>query len=44
LGAILGGGGGGRPHLATAGGKFPGKIPEVFEKVRNLILQKLQTL
>ncbi|MFA4838475.1 MAG: alanine--tRNA ligase [Candidatus Neomarinimicrobiota bacterium] len=44
LGAILGGGGGGRPHLATAGGKFPEKIPEVFEKVKNLVLQKLQTL
>jgi alanyl-tRNA synthetase len=44
LGAILGGGGGGRPHLATAGGKSPEKIPDVFEKVRNLITQKLQTL
>lgn len=37
LGKMLGGGGGGRPHMATAGGKYPEKIPEVFEKFHQLI-------
>ncbi len=37
LGKMLGGGGGGKPHMATAGGKYPEKIPEVFEKFNQLI-------
>jgi len=41
LGKILGGGGGGRPHMATAGGKYPEKIPEVFEKIYQLIKDKI---
>jgi len=31
LGKILGGGGGGQPDLATAGGRFPEKIDEAFD-------------
>jgi alanyl-tRNA synthetase len=37
LGKLLGGGGGGKPHMATAGGKCPENIPEVFEKFYQLI-------
>ncbi len=36
---VTGGGGGGRPHLATAGGKDTGKLPEAIEKLRELIRQ-----
>lgn len=31
LGKIVGGGGGGQPNLATAGGRFPEKIDEAFK-------------
>lgn len=31
LGKIVGGGGGGQPNLATAGGRFPDKIDEAFK-------------
>ncbi|MEX2435880.1 MAG: alanine--tRNA ligase [Balneolaceae bacterium] len=31
LGKIVGGGGGGQPNLATAGGRFPEKIEEAFK-------------
>ena len=34
---IVGGGGGGRPHLATAGGKDISKIDEALEKVDEII-------
>ena len=37
LGKILGGGGGGRPDLAQAGGKDPSKIEEVFKKFEEVI-------
>jgi len=37
LAKIVGGGGGGRPHLATAGGKDVGKIDEALEKVEEII-------
>ena len=43
LGKILGGGGGGRSHMATAGGKYPEKIPEVFSKIHQLIKDKIQS-
>ncbi len=33
LGRIVGGGGGGQPNLATAGGRFPEKIDEALETV-----------
>ncbi|MCY3684037.1 MAG: alanine--tRNA ligase [Gemmatimonadetes bacterium] len=34
---IVGGGGGGRPHLAQAGGKFPEKIGEALAQVPHII-------
>lgn len=34
---ILGGGGGGKPHLATAGGKEISKIPEALTKIDEII-------
>ncbi len=34
---IIGGGGGGRPHLAQAGGKYPEKIAEALAQVPNII-------
>jgi alanyl-tRNA synthetase len=37
LAKLLGGGGGGRPHLATAGGKDISKIPDALEKVEDII-------
>jgi len=43
LGKILGGGGGGRSHMATAGGKYPEKIPEVFEKTFHLIKEAVDS-
>ena len=39
MGKILGGGGGGRPHMATAGGKDVSRIPEAFDKFYELIKQ-----
>ena len=37
LGKKLGGGGGGQPHLATAGGRYPDKLQEVLDQVPALI-------
>jgi alanyl-tRNA synthetase len=37
LAKIVGGGGGGRPHLATAGGKDVEKISEVLEQVEKVV-------
>jgi len=37
---ILGGGGGGKPHLATAGGKDISKIPELIDKFEDVISNK----
>ncbi|MDA7979803.1 MAG: alanine--tRNA ligase [Pirellulales bacterium] len=34
---IVGGGGGGRPNMAQAGGKDPAKIPEALEKAREVM-------
>ena len=34
---IVGGGGGGRPHLATAGGKDINKIDESLNSVENIV-------
>jgi alanyl-tRNA synthetase len=34
---ITGGGGGGRAHLATAGGKNHSKLPEAIDKLKNII-------
>ncbi len=37
LGKALGGGGGGRPHRATAGGRDAEKMDEVFENIRKYL-------
>ncbi|MFC1652851.1 alanine--tRNA ligase [Planctomycetota bacterium] len=34
---VVGGGGGGRPQMAQAGGKDPAKLPEALDKARELI-------
>merc|ERR1711879_737988 len=36
LGRLVGGGGGGQPNLATAGGKNPEKLEEALEKVNEI--------
>jgi alanyl-tRNA synthetase len=38
---VVGGGGGGRPDMAQAGGKQPDKLPEALEKARQTIEAKL---
>ncbi len=38
---IVGGGGGGKPDLAQAGGKNPAKIDEAIEKAKFIVQQKL---
>ncbi|MFH1213575.1 MAG: alanine--tRNA ligase [Candidatus Neomarinimicrobiota bacterium] len=43
LGKILGGGGGGQAHIATAGGRFIEKIPEAFQAVVPLVKSKIET-
>ena len=40
LAKLVGGGGGGRPHLATAGGKDVSAIPIALEKVEEVILRQ----
>ncbi len=37
LAPIVGGGGGGQPHLAQAGGKQPEKLPELIEKAPEVV-------
>ena len=37
LESLVGGGGGGKPHLATAGGKDVSKIDEAVEKFENIV-------
>ena len=39
---ICGGGGGGRPNLAQAGGRDPSKLAEALETARNQLLQNLE--
>ena len=41
---IVGGGGGGRPHLAQAGGKFPEKIGEALARVPDIIRAQVEGL
>jgi len=40
LGKIVGGGGGGQPNLATAGGRFPEKIEEAMEAASDWVLKE----
>jgi alanyl-tRNA synthetase len=39
---LVGGGGGGRPHLAQAGGKFPEKISEALAQVPEIVRAQLE--
>ncbi len=41
LGRLVGGGGGGQPNLATAGGRQPEKLSEALEKVNEIIAESL---
>lgn len=38
---ITGGGGGGRPDMAQAGGREPGKVSEALQAVREMVLRQL---
>ena len=40
LGRIVGGGGGGQPGLATAGGRFPEKVDDAFQYVKTWIVEQ----
>ena len=41
---LCGGGGGGRPNLAQAGGRQPERIPEALEAAQKAVLEALQAL
>jgi alanyl-tRNA synthetase len=41
LGKMVGGGGGGQPNLATAGGSMPDKLESALEKSKELIINNL---
>ncbi len=41
LGKLLGGGGGGKPHMATAGGRNPEGIPDVISKSSTVLIKYL---
>lgn len=41
LGRLIGGGGGGQPNLATAGGKNPEKLKEALEMVNEIVLKSI---
>jgi alanyl-tRNA synthetase len=42
LAKLTGGGGGGRPDLAEAGGKDPSRIPEALAKLPDLIRAQIK--
>ncbi len=42
IAALVGGGGGGRPNMAQAGGKNPAGIPDAIAKVKEVLEQQLQ--
>jgi len=39
---VVGGGGGGRPDMAQAGGKDPAKLPEALAQVESYIQENLK--
>jgi alanyl-tRNA synthetase len=39
---IIGGGGGGRPNMAQAGGKDAGKLPQALESIVGWVEERLQ--
>jgi alanyl-tRNA synthetase len=41
LGRLVGGGGGGQPNLATAGGRQPEKLGEALQKVNEIITESI---
>ena len=43
IGGFIGGGGGGKPHLATAGGKENAAIISALEKTKTLLIKKLKS-
>jgi alanyl-tRNA synthetase len=43
LAKLLGGGGGGKPHLATAGGKDTAKIKDALNKVEEIITKYINS-
>lgn len=43
LGKMLGGGGGGQPNLATAGGRNPEKMKEMFDQLDKIITKHLNS-
>src|SRR5205085_9171631 len=38
---VVGGGGGGKPTMAQAGGKEPGKLPEALALAKKLVLEQM---
>lgn len=42
MGKLLGGGGGGQPDLATAGGRRPEKLTEVLDQAANILSEELK--
>ena len=44
IGSYMNGGGGGKPHLATAGGKDKDKVEQAIEKTFNMIKKKLNSI
>ncbi len=42
LGRLVGGGGGGQPNLATAGGRNPEKLTEALEMVNEILLKSIK--
>ena len=42
IGSVMGGGGGGRPHLATAGGKDNSKLKDALTEAKGIIENALK--
>ena len=42
MAAIVGGGGGGRPNMAQAGGKNPEKVPEALDAAANILADQIK--
>ena len=43
IASAVGGGGGGRPNMAQAGGKNPAAIPEALKKAKEVMKQQLMS-
>jgi alanyl-tRNA synthetase len=41
IAALVGGGGGGRPNMAQAGGKNPAGIPDAIAKVEEVLAEQI---